>query len=82
MKMLSCPLTQPAVAVENTPNTVAESSNSASGIKICVQATIGLGYNGSLLLSSFWYGIHADDIRRVFYSGSHAVTYLPNTSNG
>lgn len=46
MKMLTCPLAQPAVVGEDQPNHTPDVLTQISALKLCFKASICLGYNG------------------------------------
>jgi hypothetical protein len=53
LKAMKCSLTQPSVVIENQPHSMHDFSNGPGGVRICIDASIGLGYNGTFLTLSF-----------------------------
>jgi hypothetical protein len=47
VKVISSSLLQPEVMVENRPHPAHDLTNGLDGIRLCVNAAIGLGYNGN-----------------------------------
>ncbi|KAF7363511.1 hypothetical protein MSAN_01007400 [Mycena sanguinolenta] len=45
LRMISCPLFEPASSGESQPNSLEQVSNQRGGVKICTRAAIGLAYN-------------------------------------
>ncbi|KAF7338233.1 hypothetical protein MVEN_02048500 [Mycena venus] len=45
LRMISCPLSEPASSAEGQPNPLEQTSNRPGSVKICTRAAIGLAYN-------------------------------------
>src|ERR1700729_111457 len=48
LKVMKCSLTQPSVVMGDQSHSMHELSNGPGAVRVCIGASIGLGYNGTL----------------------------------
>ena len=74
LKVMKCSLTQPSVVIENQPQSMHDFSDPV-GVRVCINASIGLGYSGTFYTLSSQFVI-LDNFCRVLNPHSDALSFI------
>lgn len=83
LKVMRCSLAHPSIISDTQQSPMQDPLNGPGGVKVCISAAIGLGYNGVFVLRNFLCSFILTEFRRrIIHPSGHALPTIPHTRSG